>query len=115
MKTTSYVNHIEYEVNQIRLSIYEKTNNMTPEQLTEYYKQSTEATIKNMVSRLFPTQTKKCKSLFSIFLPLDWRVQFFAILGGSDAAYLEGTLGIDDDEWRKIGRQDNGEKILNRL
>ena len=41
--------------------------------------------------------------------------QFFANLGGNDAAYLEGTLGIDDDEGRKTGRLDNGEKILNRL
>ena len=39
-------NTIEQEVNQIRLDIYEKTKNMTPAQLTEYYKQSTEATIK---------------------------------------------------------------------
>ena len=29
-----------------RLMIYEKTKGMTPEQLTEYYKRSTEATIK---------------------------------------------------------------------
>ena len=43
MKMTS---PIEQEVNQIRLKIYEKTKDMTPEQLTEYYKQSTEATIK---------------------------------------------------------------------
>jgi len=43
MKTTS---PIEQEVNQIRLKIYERTKDMTPEQLTEYYKQSTEATIK---------------------------------------------------------------------
>ena len=35
----------EQEVNQIRLGIYEKTKDMTPAQLTEYYRQSTEATI----------------------------------------------------------------------
>jgi len=58
---------------------------------------------------------KLYKSLFSIFLPLDWLAQFFANLGGNDAAYLEGTQGIDDDEGRETGRQDNGEKILNRL
>ena len=39
-------NTIEQEVNQIRLAIYEKTKDMTPAQLTEYYKKSTEATIK---------------------------------------------------------------------
>ena len=43
MKTISKV---EQEVNQIRLQIYEKTKDMNPSQLTEYYKQSTEATIK---------------------------------------------------------------------
>ena len=37
---------IEQEINEIRLEIYEKTKDMTPTQLTEYYKQSTEATIK---------------------------------------------------------------------
>ena len=39
-------NAIEHEVNQIRLAIYEKTKDMTPTQLTEYYKKNTEATIK---------------------------------------------------------------------
>ena len=43
MKTIS---KIEQEVNQIRLGIYERTKDMTPAQLTDYYKQSTEATIK---------------------------------------------------------------------
>jgi len=42
MKTIS---PIEQEVNQIRLAIYEKTKDMTPAQITDYYKQSTEATI----------------------------------------------------------------------
>jgi hypothetical protein len=42
MKTIS---PIEQEVNQIRLAIYEKIKDMTPAQVTEYYKQSTEATI----------------------------------------------------------------------
>ena len=42
MKTIS---KIEQEVNQIRRQIYEKTKDMNPSQLTEYYKQSTEATI----------------------------------------------------------------------
>jgi len=42
MKTISKV---EQEVNQIRLAIYEKTKDMTPAQLTEYYKISTETTV----------------------------------------------------------------------
>ena len=41
MKTVS---KIEQEVNQIRLAIYEKTKDMTPSQLTEYYRKSGEAT-----------------------------------------------------------------------
>jgi len=41
MKTIS---KIEHEVNQIRLAIYEKTKDMTPSQLTEYYRKSGEAT-----------------------------------------------------------------------
>ena len=36
----------EQEVNQIRLASYEKTRSMTPSELTEYYKQSTESIIK---------------------------------------------------------------------
>jgi hypothetical protein len=43
MKTA---NTIEQEVNKIRLQIYEKTKDMTPEQLTEYYKKSGEASSK---------------------------------------------------------------------
>ena len=39
------ISPIEQEVNQIRLAIYEKTKDMTPTQITDYYKQSTEATI----------------------------------------------------------------------
>ena len=35
---------VEQEVNQIRLRIYEKTKDMTPSQLTEYYRKSGEAT-----------------------------------------------------------------------
>jgi hypothetical protein len=39
-------NTIEHEINQIRLMIYERTKDMTPSQVTEYYKQSTEETIR---------------------------------------------------------------------
>jgi hypothetical protein len=37
---------IEQEVNKIRLEIYENTKDMTPTQLTEYYKKSTDETIR---------------------------------------------------------------------
>jgi hypothetical protein len=37
------ISRVEREVNQIRLLIYEKTKDMTPAQLTEYYRQSGEA------------------------------------------------------------------------
>ncbi len=37
------INNIEQEVNRIRLQIYEKTKDMPPEQLTEYYRKSGEA------------------------------------------------------------------------
>jgi hypothetical protein len=43
MSTSS---RIEREVNQIRLQIYENTKDMTPSQLTEYYKSNTEETIR---------------------------------------------------------------------
>jgi len=36
-------NSIEQELNQIRLQIFEKTKDMTPAQLTEYYRRSGEA------------------------------------------------------------------------
>jgi len=45
MKTKT-LKTIEQEVNQIRLKIYEKTKDMTPEQLTEYYRKSGEASAK---------------------------------------------------------------------
>jgi hypothetical protein len=43
MKT---IGKVEREVNQIRLQIYEKTKDMTPSQLTEYYRHSGEASAK---------------------------------------------------------------------
>ena len=43
MKTIS---KIEDEVNQIRIKIYEKTKDMTPTELTEYYRKSGEASAK---------------------------------------------------------------------
>jgi len=37
---------IEQEVNKIRLAIYEQTKDMKPEQLTDYYAKSMEASAK---------------------------------------------------------------------
>ena len=39
-------NTIEDEIDSIRLATYEKIRDMTPTQITEYYKRSTEAVIK---------------------------------------------------------------------
>ena len=36
----------EQEVNHIRLNLYEKTKDMTPTELNEYYRKNTEDTIK---------------------------------------------------------------------
>ncbi|MDR0843485.1 MAG: hypothetical protein LBP68_08730 [Acidobacteriota bacterium] len=38
------INNIEREINEIRLKIYEKTKDMTPAQLNEYYRKSGDAT-----------------------------------------------------------------------
>jgi len=40
------VDKIEQELNKIRLEIYDKTKDMTPEQLTEYYRKSGEISAK---------------------------------------------------------------------
>ena len=50
---------IEQDINQIRLTIYEQTKDMTPAQLTEYYKQSTEATIKKYGFRVVGSMKEK--------------------------------------------------------
>jgi hypothetical protein len=55
MKTIS---PIEQEVNQIRLSIYERTKDMTPAQISEYYKQSTEATIQKYGFKVIASASK---------------------------------------------------------
>ena len=39
-------NDFEKEVNEIRLAIHEKTKNMNPTELNEYYRKNTEDTIK---------------------------------------------------------------------
>ena len=44
--TVKKPNTIEKDINEIRLAIYEKTKNMTPQQLTEYYRKSGEKSAK---------------------------------------------------------------------
>ena len=56
MKTIS---SIEQEVNQIRLAIYEKTKDMTPSQLTDYYKNNTEATIQKYGFKVIANASEK--------------------------------------------------------
>ena len=56
MKTA---NTIEEEVNQIRLRIYKKTKNMTPAQLTEYYKKSGEDSAKKYGFRIIARANEK--------------------------------------------------------
>ena len=56
---------IEQEVNAIRLKIYEETKDMTPAQLTEYYRKSGEASAKNTASKSLPVRKKINSVAFS--------------------------------------------------
>ena len=56
MKT---INKIEHEVNQIRLAIYEKTKDMSPAQLTEYYRRSGEATAQKYGFKIIASAKEK--------------------------------------------------------
>jgi len=56
MKTIS---KIEEEVDQIRLHIYEKTKDMTPEELTEYYRKSGEAFAKKYGFQIISSTAEK--------------------------------------------------------
>jgi len=56
MKTIS---SIEQEVNKIRLQIYEKTKDMTPSQLTEYYRKSGEASAKKYGFKIVASAKEK--------------------------------------------------------
>ena len=60
MKTFD-ANTIEREIDQIRLRAYEKTKDMTPAQLTEYYKRSTEAAVRKYGFRVV-TSAKEVRS-----------------------------------------------------
>ena len=53
---------IEQEVNQIRLKIFEKTKDMTPSQLTEYYKKSGEASSKKYGFTIIANAKEKVRS-----------------------------------------------------
>ena len=50
---------IKQEINQIRLSIYEKTKDMTPTQLTNYNKKNTDAAIKKYGFRVIASAKDK--------------------------------------------------------
>jgi len=56
MKSTSL---IEQEINQIRLAIYEKIKDMTPTQVTEYYRKSGEATAKKYGFKIVESAKKR--------------------------------------------------------
>ena len=53
------INTIEQEIDKIRLKIYEKTKDMTPSQLTEYYKKSGEASAKKYGFKIVAGAEKK--------------------------------------------------------
>ncbi|MCL1809812.1 MAG: hypothetical protein FWG42_08655 [Clostridiales bacterium] len=53
------ISKIEQEVNQIRLVTYEKTKDMTPAQLADYYKKSTEATIQRYGFKVIASASEK--------------------------------------------------------
>ena len=50
---------VEQEINKIRLDIYEKTKNMTPAQLTEYYRKSGEESAKKYGFKIIDSAIKQ--------------------------------------------------------
>jgi len=56
MKTT---NTIEREINATRIKIYERTKDMTPRQLTEYYQKNTEDIIKKYGIKVVESAVKR--------------------------------------------------------
>jgi len=53
------IRKIEDEINQIRSKIYEKTKEMTPEQITEYYRKSGEATARKYGFKIIANSKEK--------------------------------------------------------
>ena len=53
------ISPIEQEINQIRLNIYEKTKDMTPEELTEYYRKSGEESAKKYGFKIVESAKRK--------------------------------------------------------
>jgi hypothetical protein len=56
-------NTIEDEINQIRLHIYEKTKDMTPAQLTAYYRKSGEESAKRYGFAIIASAKEKHNNL----------------------------------------------------
>jgi len=56
------ISPIEQEVNQIRLQIYEKTKDMTPAELTEYYRRSGEASAKKYGFKIVDSANKQTRN-----------------------------------------------------
>jgi len=52
-------NDFEQEVNQIRLALYEETKNMTPAEVNEYYRKSTDDVMKEYGFRVVTQITAK--------------------------------------------------------
>jgi hypothetical protein len=53
------ISAIEQEVNKIRLEIFEKTKDMTPSELTEYYRKNGEAAAKKYGFKIVASAKEK--------------------------------------------------------
>jgi len=53
------ISNVEREVNQIRLMIHKKTKDMTPAQLTEYYRKSGEASARKYGFKIIASAKEK--------------------------------------------------------
>jgi hypothetical protein len=50
-----HISSIEREIDRIRLQIYEEIKDMTPEEMNEYFRKKTEATIKKYNLKVVPS------------------------------------------------------------